>query len=54
MRVTNIVQDVRSVGGPQHDDSFLRPDAIHLHQQLVQRVLFLHVGPKGPGHHSDE
>ena len=46
--VANLVKNVRSVGGPQHDDAFLRPNAVHLHQQLVQCVLLLQVGPKRP------
>ena len=35
------VQDVRPIGAGQHDDALRRGKAVHLHQQLVQRVLAL-------------
>ena len=35
------VQDVGPVGACQHDDALRRGKAVHLHQQLVQRVLAL-------------
>ncbi len=35
------VEDVRPVGGRNHDDALVRAEAVHLHQQLVQGLLAL-------------
>ena len=34
-----VVQHVHAVGSGQHDDASAGIEAVHLHQQLVQRVL---------------
>jgi hypothetical protein len=34
-----LVQDVCTVGAREHNDPLSRREAVHLHQQLVQRVL---------------
>lgn len=36
-----LVQDVRAVGAREHDDAVGGPEAVHLHKELVERVLAL-------------
>ena len=43
-----LVEDVRAVGAGQHDDALGRRKAVHLDQQLVQRVLALVVAAGEP------
>ena len=38
-----LVQHVRAVGGRQHDDPLARAEAVHLGQDLIQRLLLLAV-----------
>jgi hypothetical protein len=35
------VEDVRAVGGGHHDHVVVRVEAVHLHQNLVKRLLAL-------------
>ena len=37
--ITNLIQDVGTVGAGQHDNALRGGESVHLHQQLVQRVL---------------
>jgi hypothetical protein len=43
------VEHVRAVGRRNQDDAFVRLEAVHLHQQLVQRLLALVVAAAEPG-----
>ena len=43
------IQDVRPVGGGHHDDRVVGVEAVHLHQQLVQRLLPLIVATAQAG-----
>jgi hypothetical protein len=41
-----LVEDVRPVGGGDDDDALVRGEAVHLHEQLVQRLLALFVAQR--------
>jgi hypothetical protein len=43
------VEDLRPVGGADHDDGLRRLEAVHLRQDLVERLLALVIGPGDAG-----